>query len=254
MKITKKLQKSGIYCIININNKKRYIGSSKNIYQRLSKHRSLLRNNKHQNILLQNSWNKYKEDNFDYYVLEFCDEDVLEIREQHYIDTLNSDFNITKIVERNILSKESRKLQSETRIKRIASGEIKLYGKEIYQYDLNGNFIEKYNTIKEACKKNNIHPSTICRFLKGTYKKGGDYLWSLTYKEKLEPYVKSKRDLSCLNKKVEVLDYNSLKVIYTFNSLKECAEFFKCFRSSISYAIKVKQKFKKKYMIVLKPA
>lgn len=253
-KITKELQKSGIYCIINLYNNKCYVGSSKNVYQRLSKHRSLLRKNKHNNKILQNSWNKYKEDNFDYQILEFCNEDVLEKKEQYYIDNYNSDLNITKIVERNILSKESRKLQSETRIKKIASGEIKLWGKEIYQYDLDGNFIRKFDTIKEACLKNNIHQSTICRFLNGTYKKGGGYLWSLTYEEKLKPYIKSKRNLNKLCKQVEVLDYYSLKVIYSFNSLKECAKFFKCFPSSISNAIKVKQKFKQKYMITIKTA
>lgn len=53
--INQKLKKSGIYCLINLSNNKRYIGSSKNIYSRLLKHRSLLRNNKHENSKLQNS-------------------------------------------------------------------------------------------------------------------------------------------------------------------------------------------------------
>ena len=254
MKITKELQKSGIYCIINIKNGKKYIGSSKNIYKRLLKHRSLLRKNKHQNKILQNSWNKYNEYNFDYYILEYCDENQLQIKEQQYIDTNNSDFNITKIVERNTLSKESRKLQSETRIKKIASGEIKLWGKEIYQYDLNGNFIKKYDKIKDACKENNIHQSTICRFLNSIYKKGGNYLWSLEYKDKLEPYVRIKKNSNALCKKVEVLNYYTKELIYTFNSLKECAEFFNCHKPSISHAIKVKQRFKKEYMILIKTA
>lgn len=47
--INRKLKFSGIYCIINIYNNKRYIGSSKCISSRLWKHRSMLRNNKHDN-------------------------------------------------------------------------------------------------------------------------------------------------------------------------------------------------------------
>lgn len=249
MKITKKLKQSGIYCLINIINNKRYIGSSKNIYQRLLKHRSLLRKNKHENIKLQNSWNKYQENNFNFYILEFCNENDLLLKEQHYIDTLNPELNITLIVERNILSKESRLKQSETRIKKIASGEIKLYGKEIYQYNLNGEFIKKYNTIKQACIENNIHQSTISRFLNGTYKKGGGFLWSLDYKEKLEPYVKFKTDNGKMNKEVIIIDSKTEEVLGIFYSIKECAKFFNTHASCISHAIKVKQHFKRKYYI-----
>lgn len=249
MKITKKLKQSGVYCLINIINNKRYIGSSKNIYQRLLKHRSLLRKNKHENVKLQNSWNKYQEDKFNFYILEFCNENDLLVKEQHYINTLNPELNITLIVERNILSKESRLKQSETRKKKIESGEIKLYGKEIYQYNLNGEFIKKYDRIKQACVENNIHQSTICRFLNGTYKKGGNFLWSLDYKEKLEPYIKFKTDNGKMNKEIIIIDSKTEEIINIFCSIKECAKFFNTYSSSISYAIKVKQHFKRKYYI-----
>lgn len=54
--ITKKnLNNSGIYCIINTSNNKRYIGSSVNLYTRLMKHRALLRHSKHDNRKIQNS-------------------------------------------------------------------------------------------------------------------------------------------------------------------------------------------------------
>ena len=87
-KITQDLKISGIYCIINIRNSKRYIGSSKNIRQRLWSHRAELRHNKHENTHLQSAWNKYGEQNFDYYILENCEEDLLLEREQWYIDTI----------------------------------------------------------------------------------------------------------------------------------------------------------------------
>lgn len=80
--------KSGIYCILNIQNNKKYIGSSINIWQRLQKHFSLLRNNKHENIILQNSFNKNGEDSFICFVLE----NILKITtcfRTTYIDLLN---------------------------------------------------------------------------------------------------------------------------------------------------------------------
>lgn len=248
--IKQNLKKSGIYCIINIKNNKRYIGSSKNIYQRLLKHRSLLRKNKHQNIKLQNSWNKYKENNFDYYILELCKKNKLCKKEQFYIDTLKPELNITLIVERNILSKESRIKQSITRKKRIKSGKIKLATKIIYQYDLQGKFIKSYSSLKEACEKVNISPSTICRHLNGTYKKGGGYLWSYEFKDKLEPYIKPKKKMNKLYKEVQVLNYDTKKFIKKFESVKSCANYYKVFSSSISYYIKNKRKFKNKYLII----
>lgn len=248
------VKKSGIYCIINIINNKQYIGSSKNLYTRLNKHRSLLRKNKHCNIKFQNSWNKYLELNFKYYILEYCDESLLLEKEQYYIDMLNPELNITLEVIRNELSKESRLLQSETRKKRIKNGTIKLYGKEIYKYDLNGNFIKKYDYIKEACLENNIVQSTIYRYLDGTNKKAGNFLWSLKYVNKMQPYIKFKKDNGKMNKKVNILDYKTHEIIYNFNSLIECAEYFKTYPSSISYAIKVKQKFLKKYLIIIQNA
>ena len=95
-RITQDLKISGIYCIINIKNSKKYIGSSKNIRQRLWSHRAELRHNKHENSHLQNAWNKYGEHNFDYYILEKCEESLLLEKEQLYIDTINPEYNMNK--------------------------------------------------------------------------------------------------------------------------------------------------------------
>ena len=47
--------KIGIYCIINTENSKNYIGSSMNLYKRIYEHRRLLKLNKHYNKRLQNA-------------------------------------------------------------------------------------------------------------------------------------------------------------------------------------------------------
>lgn len=248
--ISQTLKKSGIYCIINITNQKKYIGSSINMYQRLLKHRSCLRKNYHQNRKLQNSWNKYNENYFDYYILEYCNEDILEQQEQFYIDTLKPELNITLIVERNILSKESRLLQSETRKRKIKSGEIKLPHKVIHKYGLEGNFIESYDGVKIAATANNIAQSSIHRYLSGIYRKGGNFLWSYDKKETLDPYIKIKIDCSKWYKAVKVIDSKTEEIVYKFNSIKECALYFKMHSPSITHAIKVKQHFKRKYYIL----
>ena len=81
---------SGIYCIENKINHKKYIGQAVSIYDRWAKHKSELYNNKHDNDYLQNAWNKYGEDNFSFSILEICKEDALNEKERYYIDLYNS--------------------------------------------------------------------------------------------------------------------------------------------------------------------
>jgi len=64
------LESSGIYCVTNLTTGKHYIGSSKNIFNRLRCHISQLNNNTHSNQLLQNDWNKYGATDFIVEVLE----------------------------------------------------------------------------------------------------------------------------------------------------------------------------------------
>lgn len=46
-------KKSGIYIILNIYNFKKYVGSSKDVYHRLHKHKSHFKNNNHSNQYMQ---------------------------------------------------------------------------------------------------------------------------------------------------------------------------------------------------------
>ena len=63
---------SGIYCIENIITHKKYIGQSINIKDRWSKHKSELNHQTHDNDYLQKAWNKYGENNFKFYIIERC--------------------------------------------------------------------------------------------------------------------------------------------------------------------------------------
>lgn len=82
--------KSGIYCIENMINNKKYIGQSINIEARWSKHRSELNRGCHDNDYLQRSWNKYGGDSFKFYVLEMCESKQLDEKESYYINLYDS--------------------------------------------------------------------------------------------------------------------------------------------------------------------
>lgn len=82
---------SGIYKITNTINNKFYIGSSNNIKKRWNRHKMDLRNNKHKNTLLQNSYNKYGVDVFLFEIIEIISEyNMLLEREQYYLDKYKS--------------------------------------------------------------------------------------------------------------------------------------------------------------------
>jgi group I intron endonuclease len=106
----------GIYKITNNKNKKVYIGSSLKLNDREYKHFWLLRNNKHDNSFLQNSYNKYGESNFDFQLVKLCDPSELVEFENYYIDLFKSNdsefgFNLCKVNEfrRNTYNDEVKK-------------------------------------------------------------------------------------------------------------------------------------------------
>lgn len=80
----------GIYLIENKVNNKKYVGSSIDIPVRIMNHKYSLRKNYHPNDYLQNSYNKYGEDNFVFTVLILCDEVELVDNENFYITKFNS--------------------------------------------------------------------------------------------------------------------------------------------------------------------
>ena len=125
--------KCGIYIIINLVNGKRYIGSSKDVYNRLHEHVHNLKRNAAHNKHFQSSWNKHGEDNFIYGILEFCDEEVRFEREQFYISNMHPEYNLTENVIANFghsPSEETRQKISNTLKKKYSTGEITTYRQE----------------------------------------------------------------------------------------------------------------------------
>lgn len=103
----------GIYKITNLQNNKVYIGQSVDINFRWYTHKRNLIAGCHDNKHLQNSWNKYGQDNFEFSIIEECTEDKLTEREQYWIDYyggLNSsdNYNVKEAGCEGKLSEESK--------------------------------------------------------------------------------------------------------------------------------------------------
>lgn len=87
---------SGIYRIINLVTLDYYIGQSVCLSKREKVHFNSLRKNRHYNRHLQNSFNKYKEQNFKFEVLLYCEILELDRYEQALVDKWKPTYNICK--------------------------------------------------------------------------------------------------------------------------------------------------------------
>lgn len=126
-------QISGIYCITNIIDNKKYIGSSKDIGYRFKHHLYRLNNNRHTNSHLQNAVNKYGISNFTFSVLEQCSKETLIEREQFYID-----------------QEPWQMLYNKTRI--AYGGGSDAVEKPLYLLDLSGNILDKFKSGTKLAK------------------------------------------------------------------------------------------------------
>ena len=233
---------SGIYSIFNLLNGKKYIGSSKNIYNRWHEHLHNLKNNKAHNLHLQNAWNKYGEENFVFNVLEYCKEEERFEREQYYIDFMLPEYNFSLQVvansEREISEKQ--KLQiSETLKKKYASGELKPFKRtdnavknyvyNIKNWTLSGIF-EDFASTSRALKldKATITSSKIVgRIYKDDYiittEKFNDIIQLKNYF--YENYMKAKTTVENINYIISFSDKDNL--IY-HRSYQACAKIVQC--------------------------
>lgn len=184
---------TAIYYIKCIITNKKYVGSAKCIRTRFANHRWALRNNKHGNPYLQRAWDKYGENNFTFTVLQECDENELRVLEQVHYDKIKPEFNIGVIVatpwlgrhhseetkeilrkkgRERVFTKEWRRRISEANTGKINgphSDEIKLKMsitkkpkmKAVVQCDLEGNILNTFESICEACRVTGITKGSI---------------------------------------------------------------------------------------------
>ena len=135
---------SGIYGIKNLINNKIYVGQASDIFWRWTHHKSDLKGNRHHNTHLQNSWNKYGEENFEFYIIERCDLDKLNDREIYWIEKLRTyegfdDCNgYNKDLGGNGIRGYKHTQEEIDKMRRIQNPKV------VLQFDLNFNFVKEW--------------------------------------------------------------------------------------------------------------
>lgn len=248
--ITKDLEICGIYMIINTKNGKRYVGSSINIKKRLWEHRSTLRHNHHDNQHLQNAWNKYGEQAFEYSILEVCSQKERFSREQFYVDTLHPEYNICiDVVENPPATIETRKRHSQTRRRLMAEGVIAVTNnKPVWVYNNKGILVGQWESIRKATKDLHVDYSGACRVAQGRDFQIKGYKFFESPQEYVAPFKKPTN--SSRISVTYIVDDGETQL--EFKGAKAIAEYFNTTLGNIQIHITKRIKFHKRYMIYKK--
>lgn len=152
-----------IYQILNLVNNKIYIGQTKNtIERRFKAHLSEARNGA--NGYLNAAIRKYGEDSFIVVQIEEIPDEEMNERERFWIskyDTTNREngYNI----------------HPGGNSGHITQPNHGRYHRTIKKYDMNGNFIEEYSSIKECAEKNNTYTNAIIMCAQQKWKSWNNY-------------------------------------------------------------------------------
>ena len=156
----------GIYCIENKINHKKYVGQSIDIKSRWTQHRhtsSLVRD-----TFLYRAMDKYGVENFDFYILEECQPDELDIKEIYWIatlDTYNYGYNMTlggsglvgyKAYNRNCIPKN---------FGMLSNGVDETV--PIIKLDTNYEVLEYYVSVQDCARANGIASTNISKTASG---------------------------------------------------------------------------------------
>lgn len=109
-------QDCGLYYIINTKNNQIYIGSSIMLYKRYKEHFLKLRTNKHPNIHLQSSYNKYNKNCFEFHVFKGftkISDNLLRFYEGMCIRLFKAEYNMCIFPENSGKPNYKRKLSKE---------------------------------------------------------------------------------------------------------------------------------------------
>ena len=208
-----------IYMYINKINNKRYVGKAKNFNKRHKEHKnsSNNKNNKGYDLPLHKAIRKYGIDNFEIKILaENISNEKINEYEIFFIkryDTLikngkgyniaiggdggNTFLNLSDEKMKEIKDKMSKNNKGENNpfYGKHHSDEIKnnhsefMKGnnfpcKKVIQYDLDGNLIRIWDSIKQASDELNICNTSITRCCKGNRNKAGEFIWKYYKEEK----------------------------------------------------------------------
>lgn len=178
-----------IYKITCIANNKVYIGQTFNFKQRMCYHKTYLKRNSHTNQYLQRAYNKYGKDSFVFEIVEICQsKEIINEREIYWINYYQScedifGFNIQlgghdRPSERGLLHLREKAMQQ---------------NKRVMQFDLEGNKLAEFESIKLAAKTMMCTSSEIVRACKRELIEVKNFQWRyFSEVEKLEPILTRK--------------------------------------------------------------
>jgi len=89
--------KSGIYLLTNLLNKDKYVGQSIDLGKRFTKYFNLSYLKNRNTLVISRALIKYGYANFSISILEYCDKDILNEKEQYYMDIIKPVYNTLKI-------------------------------------------------------------------------------------------------------------------------------------------------------------
>lgn len=223
----------GIYKITNNITGNFYIGSSNDIERRWKEHKTPSQKNK--NKLLFEEFKKYGLKNFDFSILEICNVEDLFKKEEYYIALLKPTYNKNKGGKGN----KGHKVSEDT--KKVLSDFGKLQWKnkteEEKQKIINNNLKGPSkghivsNTTKEKLRKANLGKKQSIETIEKR---------RLILKTKL---IGNKNG----NKRIAMIDIESLEVVKEFESIKKASEFIGARPEMISVVLKGKRKKTKGY-------
>lgn len=177
---------TGIYKITNKLNNKIYIGQSVNIKRRWQEH--IYDNRK--NSLIHLAIQKYGKDNFDFEVIELCEQKELDTKEQYWINyyqSFDKGYNLTR------------------------------GGNSGFYYDIEAIYEDYLHTqnIAQTAKNVGCHINTVRRIVR---------IFGVNHSEQQ------------IEKAVEQIDCQTLKVIKTYDSIKDAADAMGVVRDAIAMA------------------
>lgn len=165
---------TGIYCITNMLNEKKYVGQSIDIEMRWKHHKTdcFNPNASSYKTYFYQALRKYGVDNFSFDVIEECTEEELDDREIYWIKTLKSN---NRMIGYNTTEG--------------GDGVRGYWDKTVYQYDKKGNFIAEYKSASEAIRQTGI--TSILSCCRGFTKSSGGYIWSYVKYDQAPQYKRN---------------------------------------------------------------
>lgn len=223
--------------------------------KRLASHKGLLRKNKHINPHLQNAFNLYGEDSFEFILLEEYSKDLRKSFEMWWVNVLNSNDGRFGY---NIRSVSPNGRCSHNAAARLKIAKSNREDPSIHQYDMEGNYIKTFTYAALAIKELGLRGSHVYSSATNPGKRPsvGGYRWSFKRVDKLDPLPDprafSKTDEYRLKLKIAKkseekflyrIDPRSMTVVESYPCVRDAAKLLcldnsylsECCRTGVSY-------------------